>query len=815
MTGTELLAPGGSLDQAVHALRAGADAVYCGAPRFSARSHAKNLDFPQLRRLCGEAGARDCAGVAMDKPGTTGMPGVAAGRPPAKVYLAINTVIRQDELDAALETAWRAWEAGAAALIVQDLGLARALRRHGPPLPRHASTQLAVHSAAGAAAARDLGFTRTVLARELSIGEIAAVVRAVPELEYECFIHGALCYGVSGLCLASGLLLGRSGNRGDCGQVCRTWSRLADGAKAGQAGCWFSMNDLEASGLVRDLVAAGVRSFKIEGRMKPPEWTAAVVRHYRGLLDDPRAAPDQASLDAARTVFGRQASAAYLRDPRGVSLVNHAHAGSVGLPAGTVRAAAQDRLLVTVSVPLAVKDGIQLLRPGAPGQPPEVLRLGVKSLELAPPDGKPAAKAGRAAAARPLFACHPGQSVWIATGEGRFGPADVGLELAKVADHASNLPAVKPESLPLFRHGLAVRASLDAAAGRLRLSTVLVPGAPTLELALPLATAASDSADGFRQALAAQLGKSGEAAFGLGCLEADASLQGRFAPPAALKEIRRAWLAALVAGFEALVAGRLADLAAESTAPAPTEAPAGTPGQPVPPPRSALSPAGGLPFSTGFAGSGPEPGEPSLWRGPDGAVWRVLPLPPVCFDEERFLEGLVAWIAGLPAGDSVLLGLNNLAHLDWMARLRCHPVLAGGRRLAAFADYGLYAANRSAVAALRDAAPELLWFTPWVEEARLGGRADSPAPGGADQAGAAPPLPAWSYGAGLPAAKADPDFKPPLFISRACFRRSSLGLGCPPSGPEACPRRFGYRLEQGSREFRVMVRDCLSYTFAD
>lgn len=801
---TELLAPGGSFDQAVHALRAGADAVYCGAPRFSARSHARNLDFAQLRRLCGEAARR-----------------------PAHIYLAINTVIRTAELADALDTAWHGWEAGVSALIVQDLGLLRALRRHGPPLPLHASTQLAVHSASGAAAALDLGFARVVLARELTVTEIATIIAAVPRLEYECFIHGALCYGVSGLCLASGLLLGRSGNRGDCGQVCRTWSTRAPGGSAvpdpgvPRAGYWFSMNDLEASGLVRDLAAAGVRSFKIEGRMKPPEWTRAVVRHYRQLLDDPASSPDHASLTEARTVFGRQPSSAFLRDGRGQSLVNHWHAGSTGVPIGPILEAKGNRVLVRSALPLAVKDGIQLVRPA---DPPVVLRLGITAIESA---GAPGPAAGTAGPRR--FSCAAGETVWLVSGEARFQPGDAGLELAKIADHASNLPAVKPESLPPYHRGLAVAAGLDAAAGLLKLSASLAAGASggvsgprvvpvTLDFSVPLTP--SDRPDGFRLSLEGQLAKAAESPFGLERLDADPSLDGWFAPPSALKEARRAWYAKLEEAFAGLVTGCLADLVAEIAGGEPAQAASPPFATPVPP-RSRLAPAGGLLFVTRL--DGPDHDIPALWH--DGErEWRVLPLPPACFGEAAFLAGLAEWMDGLPPGSGVLFGLNNFAHLDWLRTKvpAFGAVAAGWCRIGAFADYGLYVANPLAVALLREQVPGLLWFTPWVEATRVlaaAAREGGAGSGGGESDGTALPgqtnPAARQTAAGLPAAPDDPAFRPPLFISRVCFRRSSLGLGCPAGGPDACPKRFEYPLKQGERDFRVVVKDCLSYTFAD
>ena len=200
MSGVELLAPAGDFETALAAFAAGADAVYCGLSEFSARAFAKNLSFAELADLL--ACARD---------GTFGRR--------RRVYVAFNTVVDELRMGAALETAARLAELGPDAAIVQDLGLARACRRHFPELELHASTQLVAHNLEGVLALKELGFRRAVLARELSLEETRMVaqrcgaMKEAPdgrgEMEVECFVHGALCYSVSGLCLFGAM--GRAG----------------------------------------------------------------------------------------------------------------------------------------------------------------------------------------------------------------------------------------------------------------------------------------------------------------------------------------------------------------------------------------------------------------------------------------------------------------------------------------------------------------------------------------------------------------------------------------------------------------------------
>ena len=214
----ELLAPAGSFEAACAALQYGADAVYLGLPRHSARAEAVNLDAGALQRIVHHA-----HGLS----------------PRRAVHLTLNTLIRDDELASVLDSLETAAAAEVDALIIQDLAVYRLAKRYAPHLPLHASTQMAVHDADGARALAELGFARVVLARELSLDEIAAIARQAP-IAVEVFVHGALCYAFSGLCLFSALQAGRSGNRGQCAFCCRERFTAPDGTAAFP----FSMRDL-------------------------------------------------------------------------------------------------------------------------------------------------------------------------------------------------------------------------------------------------------------------------------------------------------------------------------------------------------------------------------------------------------------------------------------------------------------------------------------------------------------------------------------------------------------------------------------------
>ena len=244
----EILAPAGSNEQLVAAVRAGADAVYMGYGGFSARAGADNPKGDELARAVGYCHER---GVS--------------------VYVAMNTLILEDEWKSAVLAAQDICKSGADAVIVQDLGLAHLFLQSAPDMPLHASTQMTVHTPAGAVLLASQGFKRIVLARELSKTEMQEIVCSSP-VETEVFVHGAMCMSVSGQCYLSSMLGGRSGNRGLCAQPCR----LPFSAE-GSNGYDLSLKDMSLVGHIPELAKMGVTSLKIEGRLKRPEYVAAAV----------------------------------------------------------------------------------------------------------------------------------------------------------------------------------------------------------------------------------------------------------------------------------------------------------------------------------------------------------------------------------------------------------------------------------------------------------------------------------------------------------------------------------------------------------
>lgn len=345
----ELLAPAGSFDAAVAAFTYGADAVYLGLSRFSARADAANFSDDDLRRI-----------VAYARTFT----------PPRKVYVTLNTLIETREREALLPSLALLEDVGVDGAIVQDLGLATLLHRHFPRIPLHASTQLACTSLAGARALKALGFVRIVTARELTLRE-AAEIGQKAGVEIEVFVHGALCYAVSGLCLFSSLTTGRSGNRGRCAYCCRQPFAEADTGKTLHP---FSMRDLalaEEGGLLRTLPLA---SLKIEGRMKNPLYVAAVTALYRGVLDGALPADALArKADDLRTIFSRPWTPLYATGPDTPpeAILDSLCVGHRGTPIGKALRVVRDVdglrwLTFDTSRALERHDGLQIDLPGRP-----------------------------------------------------------------------------------------------------------------------------------------------------------------------------------------------------------------------------------------------------------------------------------------------------------------------------------------------------------------------------------------------------------------------------------------------------------------
>ena len=499
----ELLAPAGEPRALRAALAAGADAVYFGLERWSARAFAGNF-----------AGEGALAAIEM------------AHRYGARAYLALNTLLKEEEIGPALAALEAPYLAGLDALIVADLGLLTRVRDEYPDLPLHASTQLNSHSSAQLCALARLGCRRAILARELSLAEIAALDRH--GLELETFVHGALCYGYSGDCLLSSMIGGRSGNRGRCSQSCRLRYELrrdqervghgqspaGDGAEGTRV---MSTSDLAAIGLLPRLLAAGVTSFKIEGRMKDAPYVGVTTAVYRQALDAALADPEGyevkpqwlASLEQS---FSRSFTSAHL-EGRHHEVRSGGRGGHRGVPVGRVAAVDEvsGEIAVRLTRPVAAGDVVYFYTPWGQTEP---LRLG---------DGGDASLTlrlrERVAVKDRLF---------------RLAAADVG---ALAQDLITGRAALRPILLHM---------RLEGAAGEPARLTATVSTAPeqtaTAVATAPLVPAHTAALDAARARDA--LGALGGTPYRLGALEL-ALADGVFMPVGELKALRRRAVAEL------------------------------------------------------------------------------------------------------------------------------------------------------------------------------------------------------------------------------------------------------------------------------
>ncbi|MDE5721360.1 MAG: U32 family peptidase [Clostridia bacterium] len=328
---SEILAPAGGQSCALAAINAGADAIYLGLDRFSARSSAENFNLEKLVDLCGYA---HLFGV--------------------KVYVALNTVVKNSELEDFLKSAAEVWNSGADAIIIQDIFLGKYLKESFPQIKLHLSTQAGTCNVYGARLAKEYGFDRVILARETKLADIKEISKII---ETEAFIQGALCTCFSGQCYMSSFAGGNSGNRGRCKQPCRKlYSVNRNGFE--EEAYRLSLSDLCVGEDINKLIDAGVTSFKIEGRMRRPEYVSASVSYYRNLLNGIRG-----DLNALKRTYNRGNYTKGLAFGQDKSFLSSAVQGHIGEFIGVIKVENGKYICQTLDK-LSNGDGFKILRSG-------------------------------------------------------------------------------------------------------------------------------------------------------------------------------------------------------------------------------------------------------------------------------------------------------------------------------------------------------------------------------------------------------------------------------------------------------------------
>lgn len=300
----EILAPVGGDEQLIAAVRSGADAVYLGTKNMNARRNASNFDAEELKKAVAYSHAHN-----------------------VKVYVTLNTLLFDDELPLLLDELKSVCEAGADAFIVQDLAVAKLAKETCPEIALHGSTQMSVHNVWGVQALKEMGFERVVLARELSLEEIKTIKKSVPDMQLEVFVHGALCMSVSGMCYLSAMIGERSGNRGLCAQPCRLDFKCKNRDYA------LSLKDMSYISRIEELEKIGVDSFKIEGRMKRPEYVAAAVDACQKAINK-----EYADVETLKAVFSRSGfTDGYLTGKRSLNMFGHRTKEDVQAASGVLK----------------------------------------------------------------------------------------------------------------------------------------------------------------------------------------------------------------------------------------------------------------------------------------------------------------------------------------------------------------------------------------------------------------------------------------------------------------------------------------------
>ena len=505
----ELLAPAGSLDAARAALANGADAVYLGAERFNARDEGAQLGLDEVEEACRLARERG-----------------------KRVYLTLNTLLKPAELCDALLLLGECIDRGIDAAIVQDVGLVRLVHRVYPGFELHGSTQMTVHDDTGAAVMRELGLQRVVLARENTLDDIRTIKAAVPELELESFIHGALCISYSGQCYMSGMISERSANRGSCAQSCRKGYTLTDVASGEtlDEGYLISARDLAAYDHLDEIARAGVHTLKIEGRKKKPEYVATVTRSYRGFLERVRAGEPAVPTGEAPTdlvqIFSRGFTGGMYGGRAGREYVTRDQPDNRGVALGKVVGRERGTLVVELSEPLAPGDGIALEPPA--GGPGRVVGFTVGSASSLPARGGALRQA-------------------IAPSAGSLPGGTTGWTVVRTA-HAALLRRARESFAPLVLPPSPHRTRLDvrafgSAGGPLKLLFTADGESVDVRSEMELAPARKHATD--QERLREQLGRLGETPFVLGTVDDAGLAAGLFIPVSELNTMRQRAVAEL------------------------------------------------------------------------------------------------------------------------------------------------------------------------------------------------------------------------------------------------------------------------------
>lgn len=338
----ELLAPAGNMESLKAAIEAGADAIYLGGYMFGARSFAGNFSNEEIKEAI-----------------------IYAHLYGVKIYVTVNTLIYEDEVETFINYVEFLYQADVDAVIIQDLGMLDLIRQTFPLLEVHASTQMHLHNLEGVKCIEELGVKRAVLARETDL-DLIKEIKENTNIEIEIFVHGALCISYSGQCLMSSLIGGRSGNRGSCAGSCRQkYDLISNGKKINKDSYLLSTKDLNTLECIGELIDIGVESFKIEGRMKRPEYVYTVVKLYRKAIDqycqNQKIEINEEEILELKKIFNREFTKGFLFHEEERNFMNQKRPNHIGIPIGKVIGSQKGFVTIELYSRLQNGDGIRIL----------------------------------------------------------------------------------------------------------------------------------------------------------------------------------------------------------------------------------------------------------------------------------------------------------------------------------------------------------------------------------------------------------------------------------------------------------------------
>lgn len=724
----ELALPAGSLQCALYAFKGGASAVYLGLKDFSARKGAVNFTFEDARKLKEFCKTQN-----------------------KKFYVTVNTLVNDDELESVEKLLNQLEYLKPDGVIVQDLGIARLIREHHKTLPLHGSTQLAVHTVEGVKELQDLGFTRVVLSRELSFDEIKHIREKCPTVELKVFIHGALCYGFSGLCMASEHITGRSANRGECAQICRTWFSLENKIKnkSRVENNWlFSMKDLCLGELVRQYAQIGIDSLKVEGRMKSPEYVYWCAKYYSLILDDADPKDIQRAFECMQTSFSRETTQGFFnRDFNGScsgsfnESSNRSFNNSLerqgrdclecnlekslegvltcpdfpshrGIKVGTIERVLNGKAIVRFTKPVALRDGLLVISNSEKNM--QSAGFGLSFIE----------------SGRSFINEEEIETINFPSNKFDKKPS-FGTPVWCTSRHNQNLQHIN-ENIPLYKQPLDIKIQIFDTSVKITAENFYTNSrenlkencfSKTFDIDIQVAITPANLNELFSKMFQA----SGESLFTLShiTVENKSNIENPFIQLSVLKQIRRSFYELLDEEFNNMQKQQIVipNIITKKTLPL----------------RSALG----------------------LW---DEIVEvrseKYLCLSPLMFDEEKYL----AHLDKIVENEDVIVGLNNIAQARWAKR---HP------NVKVFADFFLYTSNSLAYEELSCQMPNLIGSYETSENTL------------------------FNY--------VGKDFKVPLFVSRVCLRCNSLGFSC-----AHCSKNNVYKISQNKKTYSVLCKNCIT-----